>query len=287
VVDENYIAPLNLAEDINTRVVQESYRRVPPLKLRTKPGKSSSQKLSQKSCLKKTKRSQKNGAAKRTVKRLKIELPEFEALRPYCATITGVTDESRDRRGGTKERTSEVISNLYAVSDVKTIHKRTASHDDGLGIGLQLQNLKNRKADLVKKSKCPIKSLKIKSRSRRSIEFKTNFAPSNRLLFEINNDIYTDIFDNKTSNNNNNNSSTNNNYETDDNYVSSCSDDIFNFEKLLFCDTRSIFDIGSVRGCDLGCDDGSSDYYSDYSTPEVTELLGNAFLETNFGLSIF
>jgi len=54
----------------------------------------------------------------------------------------------------------------------------------------------------------------------------------------------------------------------------------------------SNFDIDVIQGREprdslVGSADSNDDGESDYSTPEVAELLGNDFLETNFGLDIY
>jgi len=53
----------------------------------------------------------------------------------------------------------------------------------------------------------------------------------------------------------------------------------------------SMFEFDILLGKDLRNNEGSTysndDSESDYSTPEVTELLGNDFLETNFGLDLY
>jgi len=208
--------------------------------------------------LKKSKKANNRVSIKRGKRTLTIDMPAFEPLQPYCVSAT-------------TSAVGRVVGRKVGIN-LSTFTPGTYNNDDHTDDGIDSID------DIFTQFLAPTTTSTVSNMdstqfAREGTDHKVNLSincseaefSTNLWRYKLNNNNFVD-----TTNNNNGTA----------------------VDKLSPRNARLSYG-GCVVGagssepvCRSSCSDDGSSYYSDYSTPEVTELLGDNFFHTNFGLDI-
>lgn len=190
----------------------------------------------------------KKHSAKKSERKLDYYVAEFEPLQPYCADVGERVGQSPDIPESSSVKR---YSSVFYPSNTKLRRSISITSDFDMETDISNQVVVDRENSDFSYNDAGFESVRRKA----SVPYYDfDSLPSGYLLRERNNNISCNV-----------------------DFVNSGIGSMFEFDILLGKDLRN--NEGSTYSND--------DSESDYSTPEVTELLGNDFLETNFGLDLY